>query len=140
MKRLLFASAFILFAGFALGQTLEKGSVLALHHHQVNLAEGVTMDQYNDFLADKILPVMQKAFHAKQPAMILQGIGENNKHEYAMLIYWGSLENFHTYWNDGGTPTEKGAEAMAKVQPLLDELKQGDNTGAEMRSYLNQKH
>jgi len=54
--------------------------------------------------------------------MILQGIGENNKHEYAMLIYWGSLENFHTYWNDDGTPTEKGAEAMAKVQPLLDEL------------------
>jgi hypothetical protein len=76
MKRLLIASAFILFAGFALGQTLEKGNVLALHHHQVSLAEGVTMDQYNDFVSNKLLPAMQKAFHAKQPAKILQGIGK----------------------------------------------------------------
>jgi hypothetical protein len=80
------------------------------------------MDQYNDFVANKVIPAMQKAFHVKQPAKILQGIGVNNKHEYAMLMYWESLEAFRSYWNEDGTPTEKGTEAMAKVQPLIDEL------------------
>lgn len=122
MKRVLIASAFILFAGFSFGQTIHKGGVLALHHHQVTLSEGVSIDQYNDFMSNKVVPAMQKAFHAKQPTKILQGIGVNNKHEYATLTYWESLEVFRSYWNEDGTSTEKGSEAMAKVQPLIDEL------------------
>ena len=122
MKRLIIAFAAILIAGFAFGQTLEKGGVVALHHYQITLATGVTMDQYFDFMTDKLLPEIQKAFQAKLPSKILQGIGVNNKHEYAILSYWESLEGFRTCWNDDGTPTEKGAAALAKVQPLIEKL------------------
>ena len=128
MKRLVITFAAILIAGFAFGQTLEKGGVLALHHHQVTLAPGVTIDQYFDFMVDKIWPEMEKVF-PNTTAKILQGIGENNKHEYGMLYYTESLEVFRTYWNDDGTPTEKGAAAMAQLQPLMEELnKLGTNT------------
>jgi len=122
MKRLIIVFAAILIAGFAYGQTLKKGGVVALHHYQITLATGVTMDQYFDFMTDKLLPEMQKAFQAKLPSKILQGIGVNNQHEYAILSYYESLEALRTYWNDDGTPTEKGAAAMAKVQPLIEKL------------------
>jgi hypothetical protein len=122
MKKLIFAVAIILLAGVAFGQTLKKGGVLALHHHQVSLAPDVSIDQYFDFLVDKIMPEMQKAFPTKVPYQVLKGIGVNNQHEYALLYYWESLEVFRTYWNDDGTPTEKCAAAMAQMQPLIEKL------------------
>ena len=128
MKKTIFTLAFVLFAGVAFGQTLEKGGVLALHHHQVTLAPGVTIDQYFDFMIDKVWPEMQKVF-PNTTAKILQGIGVNNQHEFGMLYYTESLEVFRTYWNDDGTPTEKGAAAMAQLQPLMEKLNElGTNT------------
>ncbi|MCK4992579.1 MAG: hypothetical protein KAS29_18905, partial [Bacteroidales bacterium] len=121
MKKTIIALAIILFAGVAFGQTLKEGGVLALHHHQVTLATGVTIDQYFDFLQDSIIAEMQKVF-PKTPSKILKGIGENNQHEYGLLYYWESLELFRTYWNADGTPTEKGAAAMAQLQPLIEKL------------------
>ncbi len=53
---------------------------------------------------------------------VLKGIGVNNQHEYGLLYYTESLELFRTYWNDDGTPTEKGAAAMGNLQPLIEKL------------------
>jgi len=123
MKKFLVAAvAMLLFAGLAFGQTIKQGGVLALHHYQITLATGVTMDQYFDFMTDKLLPEMQKAFQSERSSKILKGIGENNQHEYAILSYYESLEAFRTFWNDDGTPTEKGAAAMAKVQTLIEKI------------------
>lgn len=116
------AAAMLLFAGVAFGQTIKQGEVIALHRYQITLNTGFTIDQYFDFMTDKLLPEMQKAFQSKVPSEILKGIGENNQHEYAVLSFWGTLEAFRTYWNDDGTPTEKGAAAMAKVTPLIEQL------------------
>ena len=121
-KFLAAAAAMLLFAGIVYGQTLEKGGVLTLHHYQFTLNTGVTMDQYFDFMSDNLMPEMQKVFQTKFPVKILKGIGENNQHEYAMVSYWDSLEAFRSYWNDDGTPTEKGAAAMAKISPLIEQL------------------
>jgi hypothetical protein len=121
MKKLIIAVAFILFTGVAFGQTLKKGGVLALHHTQVTLAPGVTIDQYLNFYVDKIVPEMKKVFPGIE-YKVLKGIGVNNQHEYALLYYTQSLEVFRTFWNSDGTPTEKGAAAMAKLQPLLEEM------------------
>ena len=122
MKKLLVATAIFLFAGLVYGQTLEKGGVLAFHRYEITLAPGVTMDQYLDFMTNKLMPEMLKAFQSTQPYKILKGIGVNNQHEYAFAFYWESLEVFRSYWNEDGTPTEKGAEAMGKLQPLIEEM------------------
>jgi hypothetical protein len=122
MRKLLIITALLLFAGIAFGQTLEKGGVVALHHHQVTLAAGVTIDQYIDFIVNSIMPEMQKVFPERLSYKILKGIGVNNQHEYGLLYYWESLEVFRSYWNDDGTPTEKGAAGMAQVQPLIEKL------------------
>ncbi len=121
MKKILIAVAIVLVTGVAFGQTLKKGGVIALHRVEVTLAPGVSIDQFQEFFTDNIISEGEKLF----PGMTflhLKGIGENNQHQYANFYHWETLEAFHVYWNDGGTPTEKGAAAMAKLQPLLEKL------------------
>ena len=121
MKRLLIAVGILLLTGVAFGQTLKKGGVIALHRVEVTLAPGVTMEQFQEFLMDKIMPELAEIMPGAT-YQLLQGIGENNQHQFANFYHWETLEAFHVYWNDGGTPTEKGAAAMAKLQPLLEKL------------------
>lgn len=121
MKKLLIAVAFILFAGVAFGQTLEKGGVVALHRMEVTLAAGVSIDQYLDFWKENILPVAKKVFPGVSMHM-LKGIGAETQHEYAGLYFYESMDVLRKYWNEDGTPTEIGAAAMGKLQPSLDEL------------------
>lgn len=128
MKKLIIAVAFILFAGVAFGQTLKKGGVVALHSYTISLAPGVTMEEYLDFWESSILPELNKVFPIKK-ARILKGIGVNNQDAFATLNYWESLEVFRTYWNDDGTPTEKGAAAMGTLQPIIEKMnKMGEYT------------
>lgn len=121
MKKVIIAVAFILFAGVAFGQTLKKGEVVALHRMEVTLNPGVSIDQYLDFWVNKLLTEAEKVF-PEITAQILKGIGTENKHEFAGYYIYESLEAFREYWNEDGSPTEKGAATMAKLQPLLDEL------------------
>lgn len=121
MKKLTIALAFILFTGVAFGQTLQKGEVVAFHRYELTLNAGVSIDQYMDFWENKIIPQAEKVFSGLK-AHMLKGIGVDNTHEYAGLYVYESMDVLRKYWNEEGFPTEKGAEAMAKLQPLLDEL------------------
>lgn len=120
MKKFIAAAvAMLLFAGVLFGQTLEKGGVIALHRTEVTLAPGVSLDQYLDFYEEQLMPEAEKVFPGTK-YLILKGIGENNQHQLATFYYYENLEVFRTYWNDDGTATEKGAAAMATLQPLLE--------------------
>lgn len=121
MKKLIIALAIILCAGVAFGQHLEEGVVIALHRMEVTLNPGVSIDQYLGFWETKIGPEAEKAF-PEITTHILKGIGVDNTHEYAGLYLYESMDALRKYWNEDGTPTEKGAAAMAKLQPLLEEL------------------
>lgn len=121
MKKLTIALVVLLFTGVAFGQSLKKGGVIALHRVEITLAPGVTMDQYLDFWKNKIIPEASKVF-PNTTFQMLKGIGENNQHQYGQFYHWESYEAFRSYWNDDGTTTEKGAAAMAKLQPLLEQL------------------
>lgn len=129
MKKFIAAGvALLLFAGVLFGQTLEKGGVIALHRLEVTLAPGVSLDQYLDFMEKQIMPEAKKIF-PEATYLFLKGIGENNQNQIGTFYYWESLEGFRTYWNDDGTPTEKGAAGMAKLQPLFEKLNAlGTNT------------
>lgn len=120
MKKLLVITALVLFAGMAFGQTLTKGGVVSLHRMEVTLNPGVSMEKYLDFWVNKLLPEAEKVF-PEIKAQILKGIRTDNKNQFAGYYCYESLEAFRKYWNEDGTPTEKGAAAMAKLQPLIDE-------------------
>ncbi len=121
MKKLLIISAFILFTGVAFGQSMQKGGVVAIHEWTLKLKPDVTMNQFLDHWEETIVPEMEKAI-PEMTALILKGIGKDNKYEYAGLYYYNSLEDLRKYWKEDGSPTEDGAAIMEKFAPLIAEL------------------
>ena len=91
MKKVIIAVAFILFAGVAFGQTIQKGSVLAMHINTATLNPDVTMNQYQDFMMNKFAPEFEKLFPGTK-VFILKADRGKQKGETAMLIFVESVE------------------------------------------------
>ena len=91
MKKLIIAVAFILFAGVAFGQTIQKGSVLAMHINTATLNPDVTMNQYQDFMINKFAPDFEKLFPGTKVFILKADRGEQ-KGKIALLIFVESVE------------------------------------------------
>ncbi|MEA3460895.1 MAG: hypothetical protein U9R49_03375 [Bacteroidota bacterium] len=115
MKKLIIALAFILFAGVAFGQTLQKGSVLALRTDAPTLNPGVTMEQYTDFMIDKFAPEMEKIFPGTK-VFVLKGDRGEHKGGFAMLIFVESAEVRDKIFG------AEDADIQSKLLPLMEEL------------------
>lgn len=128
MRKLLVFAALFLFAGVSFGQSLNKGGVFSIHEWTLKLNPDVSMNQFLEFWKENAVPVFEKAIPGAT-ALILKGIRENNKYEYAGLYYYNSLEDLRKYWKEDGTPTEVGATASANFGPVLEKMsKFGDFT------------
>ena len=123
MKKLVIAAALFLFAGLAFGQTMQKGSVIGLHTSVVTLNSGVTLDQYMDFLNNKMIPEFEKHYPGLN-VYIVKGLNREVKDEYAFIIFAESKKIYNTYWNDDGSKTDKAVAASEKQQPLVEEMNQ----------------
>ena len=115
MKKLIIAAAFILFAGVAFGQTLQKGTILALRTDAPTLNSGVTMDQYADFMINKFAPEMEKIFPGTKVFILKSDRGEH-KDRYAMLIFVESVAARDKIFG------AEDAELQGKLIPLMEEL------------------
>ena len=121
MKKLIIATVFILFSVVAFGQALQKGVVVGYHEWTIKLSPGVTADQFLEVWDSKGVPAMKKSIPEQTP-FLLKGIGADNKDEYASIYYFNSLEDLRKYWNEDGSPTEKGAIVMEKYSPIMAEF------------------
>jgi len=121
MKKLFIITAFILFSGIVFGQTLQKGGVVAIHEWTVKLKPDVTMNQVLEYWEENFLPAFEKTL-PETSSFIIKGVGKDNLYEYAGLYYYPSLEVLRKYWNEDGSPTEKGAVAMEMFVPLMEGL------------------
>lgn len=115
MKKLIIAVAFILFAGVAFGQTLQKGSVLALRTDAPTLNPGVTMNQYVDFMMNTFAPEMEKLYPGTK-VFVLKGDRGEHKDGYAMLIYVESAEARDKIFG------AEDAEVQGGLASLMEEL------------------
>jgi len=121
MKKLFVITALVLFAGVAFGQTLQKGGIVAIHEWTLKLNPDVSMNQFLEFWEKNMLPEMKKLMPESTP-IVLKGIGEDNKYDYAGLYYYNSLDDARIHFKEDGTPTEKGAAIMQKFGPLMGEI------------------
>ena len=133
MKKLIIAFAFILIAGTAFGQTLQKGGMVSVHEWSLTLNDGVTMDQFVEHWNKNILSEM-KLTMPEMKAYILKGLELENT--YAGLYYWNSLEDMGKYYNEDGSPTELGAAAYEKLMPLIEELSEFGEFTWEQENWL----
>src|SRR5258708_5274398 len=62
-KRLLLVSAILLIANATFGQGLKKGNLIGIHKIKViTLKPNVTMEQFETFYVDKVMPEYEKAW------------------------------------------------------------------------------
>ena len=121
MKKLLFAAALLLFAGLSYAQTMNGGGVVMIHE----LKHSMENDALKNFISDydeKITPLVLGQFPDVKLFKWVKGIGADNKGSLAVLIYYESLEDFRKYYNEDGSPTEKGAAAYGAIMPTFQEL------------------
>ena len=129
MKKLIIVAAFILLAGVAFGQHLQKGVLLGVHHMTITLKPNVTMDQYLDFTINNFIPEAEKAFPGLK-AFIMQGGGGGATNDYASLFYFESGEVFSKYFDAEDNLTIEGTAAMEKLEPTIEKL---DELGTDTR-------
>jgi hypothetical protein len=123
MKKLLFVTALLLFAGIAFGQTLKKGAILGIYETTITLKTDVTMDQLLDFLTNKWYPEINKLTEGEGVTFfLLQGDRGENTGNIAWGIYCESEEVRNTYWPGDGSGSGKGGQLWQKMGPLTEEL------------------
>ena len=133
MKKLIIAAAFILLAGVAFGQTLQKGVILGVHHMTITLKPDVTMDQFLDALSNKWIPEAEKLFDGWK-GIIVKGNKGENVNEYGLVWYIDSINDRDKYYKSDGNVTDEVAAKMEKLQPINDEL---DKLGTWTSTYTD---
>ena len=121
MKKLIFIAALVLAVISSYGQTLKKGNFLGFHVMTINLNQNVTMDQYIDFWKNKVLPEYEKNLKCK--CYLVKGIRGESKDCFGGIMVWKSEAGRDQFFNKEGGTNDLGKVAMAKLKPVLDELK-----------------
>jgi len=133
MKKLLFAAAFLLFAGIAFGQSLQNGNLVGVHVMKVELKPGATMDQYIEFFNEKLKPAWEKAEPSMQISP-MKAIRGENKNEFGMIVIYKDEAARDKYYNEDGSPSEYGNKVMEKVAPVTLE---GEKLGTWTSTYTD---
>ena len=77
MRKSLFVTFLILISGITIVQTLQKGGVLSVHAMTITLDPDVTMNQYLEFLQNKLLPEWNMQLEGAKIYMLKGDRGEN---------------------------------------------------------------
>ena len=121
MKKLLIISVFLLIAGIAFGQTIQKGNLFGVHVLSIELKDGVTMDQYIKAFKEKAIPAYEK-FDEDLKAFMLKGIRGENKNEIGFMIQFTDEAARDKYHNPDGSATELSKKRNEKLAPVISEL------------------
>jgi len=121
MKKLLIISALFLFSGIVFSQTLQKGGSFGMHVLTIELAEGVTMDQYMEFLTTKYIPEAENLFKGHK-IILMKGDRGKYINKIAYVNFFESTEARDRYYPQEGTPSDEGKEVREKLKPLRVEL------------------
>ena len=122
MKKLLILSVFVLLAGTAFGQALQKGSFIGFHLVTVDLKPRVSMDQYVSLLKTAFLPAYEKEFKGLK-LYLLKGVRGANKNGIAIAFFFKSVEDRNKYFREDGSCTELGKKAYDHLASIANEMK-----------------
>ena len=116
MKKLILTAALILVVVTTFGQTLKKGSIIAITTWEVTLKPDATMNQFLD-LSKKWNSAYEKAYPGTK-AFTLMGERGEKKYRVSILIYFESTELRDKFWPteaEGGPYDEAASEFFAPV-------------------------
>ncbi|MDX2249417.1 MAG: hypothetical protein SF052_21720 [Bacteroidia bacterium] len=125
MKNLVFTIVLLLAAGFALGQSLQKGNMISTHILTVELKPGVTLDQVVDYYNTRWIPDAEKYFDWKM--FIATGIrsSESIENKLLLIVHFNTEADRDKYFKmaeDGTDLNELGQKAWAQFSPTAQAL------------------
>ena len=120
MKKLLVITALVLFAGIVFGQTLNKGSIIAVHNYDIIFQPDVTSNQLLEFMEKTYKPNFEKAFPG---TTLVNLMGDRGAlvNKYGGMIIFDSIELRDKYYpiaDDEGEGTGWNEEQQKIVQML----------------------
>lgn len=122
MKKAVIILGLIFLAGSLFSQTLKKGNLVGFHVGVIELAPGVTMDQYRNFCMNKLLPAYNKEFEGDIKVLIAGGERGVYENFMSRIMIIKSVKVRNKYFPEEGKSSELMKKKMAKIQPLIDEL------------------
>jgi hypothetical protein len=121
MKKLIIAAAFILFAGVAFGQTLQKGNAVVTQVLNVDLKPDVTIDQWKEFFISKVIPELEKHFTGAN-AYLTKGIRGEHKNSLGLIVVFKTKKERDKFFNEDDSRTDLGKTAAENFSSVYEEL------------------
>ena len=120
MRKLFIITALLLFAGIAFGQTLNKGSIIAVHNYDIIFQPDVTSNQFLEFMEKTYIPSFEKAFPG---TTLINLMGDRGAlvNKYGGMIIFDSIELRDKYYpiaDEEGEGTGWNEEQQKIVQML----------------------
>lgn len=121
MKKLILIAIMAFVAGVIYGQNLKKGNLVGTHVMTITLSPNVTMDEYLDFLINKIIPEEEKIFGIKE--YVVKGIRGECNNCIGIIVVFPSEEDRDKFFLPEGGFNELGKASYTKLRPINDEWK-----------------
>jgi hypothetical protein len=137
MKKLLLIAVFLLAVDLAFGQPLQKGNLVGLHMLTINLAPGVTIEQYKSFYTSKVIPEYEKYFQGAKGYLVKSIRGEQ-QNTFGIIWIFASEQDRDKYFNSDGTQNDMGKAAVAKIDPVEKELNKLGTTSSKYTDWVVQ--
>ena len=103
-------------------QVLEGGRVFTQHHVKVKLREGISEQQFVDFMTGEFLPAWEEHYEGVE-AVLLKGIRGELEDEYSWINYYASEEKLREFYPEPGKTSAKAEAAAEKMKPWEKRLK-----------------
>lgn len=126
-------TAFLLFAGIAFGQILQKGNLVGVHVVKVELKPGVTMDQYIEFFNTKLKAAWEKADRDGK-IYPMEGIRGEHNDEFGMIVIYKNEAARDKFYNEDGSQSELGQKINEEIAPIVAE---GEKLGTWTSTYTD---
>lgn len=121
MRKLTLIATLLLIACFAIGQGLQKGNLIGVHHYTLTPKEGYTLKEVIKFYAEEYCPAYSKAFPGIDVYFTEVDRGEF-KGQFGIIYLCESKKVRDKYWPDKDVPSDAAEAGYEKMQPVWDKL------------------
>jgi len=121
MKKLVFITALLLFAGFSFGQRLQKGNLLALHTLEITPNPDVSFNEFMEHFTGEFIPKYEESFPGLHFYVVKGDRGES-ENQIGMIMLSESTDVRDRYWPSPDSASEEAMKAFGKMATAIEDL------------------
>ena len=134
MKKALVTLGCTLISMISISQTLQKGNLIGLHYFTPKLKDGVTMQDYTNFITTKAVAAYENAFPEIKMYLIRSLRGQDSS-SLGIIYMFKTEADRNKYFGYSGQLTELGKAAVAKLNDIGKEFEKYEVSSNEPDKY-----